>query len=130
MAEEWRVSLTLGGPAGAENYDNAAIRAQLRKRLGRRIAVTGEKPHIYLYAPTAEAADGAVHVAQEVLAEHSSYADLQVERWDPVREAWGDQPPDPADDAVPDLPEVRRRRRRAAIEGAFIELAGRFIETM
>ena len=127
MAEEWRISLTLDGPAGARHYDNAAIRVQLRKRLGKRIAVTGEKAHIFLYVPTAEAADGATHVAQEVLAEHSLYADLQVERWDPVREAWGDRPPDPADDAVPDLPELRRQRRRAEVAGV-LELVGRIIE--
>jgi hypothetical protein len=112
VAEEWRVSLTFSGPSGARHYDNAAIRAQLRKRLGKHITISGEKAHIHLYAPTMETAEEAEQVAREVLGQQSLYADSRLLRWDPVRKVWQDARTDLPDDADPELPATRKRQRR------------------
>ena len=81
MAEEWRVSLVIGG--GGSTVKGSRYRDLLRARLGDDVAVSAGKTHLFLYAGSAKAADEAGQVARAVLEEHGQFAEVRVERWDP-----------------------------------------------
>ena len=57
MAEEWRVSLVIGG--GGSTVKGSRYRDLLRARLGDDVAVSAGKMHLFLYAGSAKAADEA-----------------------------------------------------------------------
>jgi hypothetical protein len=122
MAGEWRVSLIFNDHLGARKkpYSGTAVRDLLRSRFGDDIAVSAEiKGHIFFYAGTADAAEGAEHVAWEVLAQQNLSADFRLERWDPSGQAWRDAPAGAPNGAVAGLPEAhednpRRGRLRSA----------------
>ena len=61
MAEEWRVSLVIGG--GGSTVKGSRYRDLLRARLGDDVAVSAGKMHLFLYAGSAKAADEAGQVA-------------------------------------------------------------------
>ena len=81
MAEDWRVTVTL-----SEAEDAGALLARLREHEAgeapdRRVAVSADGPHVYLYADTeaaARAADGAV---REELGAESLHGDIALDRW-------------------------------------------------
>ena len=81
MAEEWRVSLVMGG--GGSTVKRSRYRDLLRARLGDDVAVSAAKMHLFLYAGSAKAADEAGQVARAVLEEHGQFAEVRLERWDP-----------------------------------------------
>ena len=60
----------------------------LRSRAGEDVSVTAGKTGVFLYAATADAAATAEGMAREVLAQQGLVADVQLDRWDPSREAW------------------------------------------
>src|SRR5690348_12221427 len=78
MAEEWRVSLVIGGAVKGSH-----CRDLLRDRLGDDIAVSATKTHLYLYAGSVKAAEEAGQVARAVLEEQGRFAEVRLERWDP-----------------------------------------------
>ena len=116
MAEEWRVSVVIGGRGGA--IKGSHCRDLLRNRLGDDIAVSATKTHLYLYAGSVKAADEAGQVARAVLEEQGRLADVRVERWDPSGGEWRD-PDEPAEHE--DRPEPGRPETTAA---AFVKGAG------
>ena len=86
MAEEWRVSLVIGGGGGT--VKGSRYRDLLRARLGDDVAVSARKTQLYLYAGSAKAADEAGQVARAVLEEQGRFAEVRLERWDPSGEEW------------------------------------------
>ena len=116
MAEEWRVSLVIGGRGGA--VKGSRNRDLLRNRLGDDIAVSATKTHLYLYAGSAKAAEEAGQVARAVLEEQGQLAEVRLERWDPSGGEWRD-PDEPAEHE--DSPEPSRLQTTAT---AFIKGMG------
>jgi hypothetical protein len=116
MAEEWRVSLVIGG--GGSTIKGSRYRDLLRGRLGDDVLVSAGKMHLFLYTGSAKAADEAGQVARAVLEEHGQFAEVRVERWDPSAGEWRD-PDEPAEHE--DRPEPGRLETTAI---AFIKGAG------
>ena len=87
----------------------------LRSRAGEDVSVTAGKTGVFLYAATADAAATAEGMAREVLAQQGLVADIQLDQWDPSREAWLPH----GDAAAAELPSAQepdpgRKRLRAA----------------
>jgi hypothetical protein len=116
MADEWRVSLVIGG--GGSTVKGSRYRDLLRARLGDDVAVSAGKMHLFLYAGSAKAADEAGQVARAVLEEHGQFAEVRLERWDPSGGEWRD-PDEPAEPE--DRPEPGRLQTTAI---AFVRGAG------
>ena len=116
MAEEWRVSLVIGG--GGSTIKGSRYRDLLRARLGDDVLVSAGKMHLFLYTGSAKAADEAGQVARAVVAEHGQFAEVRVERWDPSAGEWRD-PDEPAEHE--DSPESSRLQTTAT---AFVKGAG------
>jgi hypothetical protein len=116
MAEEWRVSLVIGG--GGSAVKGSRFRDLLRARLGDDVLVSAGKMHLFLYTGSAKAADEAGQVARAVVEEHGQFAEVRLERWDPSGGEWRD-PDEPAEHE--DSPEPSRLETTAA---AFVKGAG------
>ena len=116
MAEEWRVSLVIGG--GGSTIKRSLYRDLLRTRLGDDVLVSAGKMHLFLYTGSAKAADEAGQVARAVLEEQGQLADVRLERWDPSGGEWRD-PDEPAEHE--DSPESGRLQTTAT---AFVKGAG------
>jgi hypothetical protein len=89
MAEDWRVTATLheegSTPRALRALQEHEVTAEVRERLGDRIAVSGEGTRIFLYADTRDAAQRAENVLGEVLSHHGLSADSALDRWHPSR---------------------------------------------
>jgi len=120
MAEEWRVSLVIGG--GGSTVKGSRYRDLLRARLGDDVAVSAGRMHLFLYAGSAKAADEAGQVARAVLEEHGQFAEVRVERWDPSGGEWRD-PDEPAEHEDPPEPGRLQTTAVAFIKGAGQALA-------
>ena len=116
MAEEWRVSLVIGG--GGSTIKGSRYRDLLRARLGDDVLVSAGKMHLFLYTGSAKAADEAGQVARAVVEEHGQVAEVRLERWDPSGGEWRD-PDEPAEHE--DSPEPSRLQTTAT---AFVKGAG------
>jgi hypothetical protein len=123
VADDYRVRIEFADEGHGLRFGRALserqLAGELRERLGDRVVVTRDGPHVFMYAGGLDQAHAAQAVAREALAEHELRADVSaVERWHPVEERWEDA-------AVP-LPETRaeedaERRRweeRQAAEAA------------
>jgi hypothetical protein len=91
---DWRVTVSLAEPAHAGRVRRAISEREaerdVRRRLGRAVAVGGNGSDVFLYAGTEVAAREAERVAREVLAEHGIPAGFTIERWHPAEEKWED----------------------------------------
>jgi hypothetical protein len=94
MAEEWRVSLVVGG--GGSAVKGSRYRDLLRARLDDDVMVSAGNIHLFLYTGSAKAADEAGQVARAVLEEHGQFAEVRVERWDRSAGEWRN-PGEPAE---------------------------------
>ena len=102
MAEDWRVTVTL-----REEEEAAGLLARLREHEAgeapdRRVAVSADGPHVFLYADTEAAARAAEGAVREALGENLS-ADIALDRWHPIAEQW--------EDASVPLPQTDEERR-------------------
>ena len=102
--------LASGKPVSADSVCDL-----LRSRAGEDVSVTAGKTGVFLYAATADAAATAEGMAREVLAQQGLVADIQLDQWDPSREAWLPH----GDAAAAELPSAQepdpgRKRLRAA----------------
>jgi hypothetical protein len=95
--------LSLGERLKALDLDDEA-----QERLGSRVIVTRDGPHLFLYANSRESAAEAERVVRELLADEGLEATVQATRWHPHAEAWKD-----ADEPLPDTPEAIEAERRA-----------------
>jgi hypothetical protein len=93
-SNDWRVTISLPGPAHAErarqSLSEREVEEDVRRRLGRSVAVGADDSQIFLYAGTEVAAREAEQVAREVLAPLGIEAEFAVHRWHPVEEEWED----------------------------------------
>ena len=98
--EEHRLSL--GERLRALDLDDEA-----RERLGSRVIVTRDGPHMFLYASTRESCAEAERVVRELLAGEGMHGAVQATRWHPVAGEWKD-----ADAPLPDTPDAIEAERR------------------
>jgi hypothetical protein len=107
VAEDWRVTATLHEDGAASRALRALheheVEAEVRERLGNRIAVSGEGTRVFLYANTRHAAQGAENVLGEAFSQRGLSADWALERWHPLEERW--------EDAALALPRTAEERR-------------------
>ena len=60
----------------------------IRRQVGRTIAVGADDRQIFLYAGTETAARDAERIARDVLARHGIAAESALHRWHPIEEQW------------------------------------------
>ena len=111
MAEdEFRVEVELDDeeheqPLG-ERLRSLDLDDEARERLGSRVVVTRDGPHIFLYTATRESAAEAERVVRELLASDELHGSIRTTRWHPVAQDWKD-----ADEPLPDTPEALEAER-------------------
>jgi len=92
--DEWRVEIDLADEAHGfglgERFRAHDLDDEARKRLGRRIVVTRDGPHVFLYAGNEAGVHQAELVARELVAADGLSADISVTRWHPLEEEWLD----------------------------------------
>ena len=97
-SDDWRVTISLADQAQVKQAQRALsgheVEEDVRRQLGRTIAVVPGDSQIFLYAGSESAAVEAVRVARDVLARHDIQAEFALHRWHPIEEQW--QSPDVA----------------------------------
>ena len=92
--DDWRVTVTLHDEAhvgrALQSLREHEVEDDVRRRLGRRVAVSADGPRVFLYAGTEDAAREADRVVREVLAQRGLGADFALDRWHPAEEEWQD----------------------------------------
>lgn len=92
--DEYRVEVDLGdeghGITLGERFDAMDLDDEARERLGSRVIVTRDGVHLFLYAPTRQAADEAARVVTELMAADEIPGAAAVTRWHPIAEDWED----------------------------------------
>jgi len=90
--DDWRVTVTLHDEAhvgrALQSLREHEVEDDVRRRLGRRVAVSADGPRVFLYAGTEDAAREADRVVRQVLAERGLSADFALDRWHPAEEEW------------------------------------------
>ena len=103
---DWRVTATLHDEAQAgtvlRSLHERELADDVRRRLGRRVAVSADGARVFLYAGSENAAREAEGVARELLTGRGLGADFALDRWHPVAEEW-----EAADVAMPQTEEQR-----------------------
>ncbi len=93
-SNDWRVTISLGDQAQAgraqRSLSGHEVEEDVRRRLGRNIAVSADDSQIFLYAGTEMAAREAERVALDVLGKDGIQAEVAVHRWHPIEEEWED----------------------------------------
>jgi hypothetical protein len=94
MAEDWRVTVTVGDEEHAQHVVDAlrehSVDADLRARFGDRVAVSADGSNVFLYADTEATARAAESVVQDVLRGRSIEAQFALDRWHAIEERWED----------------------------------------
>ena len=107
-SDDWRVTISVTGQAHAGQAQPPAslrqVEEDIRRQVGRAIAVGAGDTQIFLYAGDESAARDADRVARDVLAGHGIAAESAVHRWHPIEERWED----------PDVPMPRTEAERQA----------------
>ena len=89
---DWRVTISLPGQAHVEraqrSFSEHEVEEDVRRRLGRSVAVGAGDSQIFLYAGTEVAAREAERVARDVLARRNIRAEFALHRWHPIEEEW------------------------------------------
>ena len=116
MNDDWRLRIELDDEAHghplAERLRSLELDDEVRERLGGDVIVTRDGSRMFLYAGSEEAAREAERVVGEVLAGGGLTADVSVECWHPVEEAWLDPSVPLPQDAAQEAAEYRRREQR------------------
>jgi hypothetical protein len=93
-SNDWRVTISLTDPAHLEqarqSFSAHEVEEDVRRQLGRSIAIGAGDSQIFLYAGTENAARDAERVARDVLASQGIQAEFALHRWHPIEEAWED----------------------------------------
>ena len=97
MSDDWRVTVTLRDDSDSERLQRLLaapgeeIEAQVRPRLGDRVAVSRDGPRVFLYADTSAHAHEAEQVAKGIVAARDLSAEFAVDCWHPLEERWEDE---------------------------------------
>ena len=117
ISEEWRVEVDLGeeghGPSLGERLRALDLDDEARERLGGRVIVTRDGPHVFLYAGSGAAAREAERVARGLVAEEQVSAEISVTRWDEAAGAWVGPQGQPGAEAAASSPAELSARVRA-----------------
>ena len=84
-SEEWRVEVDLDVSERLRSLD---LDDEARERLGGRMIVTRDGPHVFLYATTADAAREGERVIRSLLEEDGLSGTVTLTRWDEEQDAW------------------------------------------
>jgi len=110
-SDDWRVTLSVtSAPAGQAEQSAeqppglGQVEDDIRRQVGRGIAVGAGDAQIFLYADTETAAGDAERIARDVLAGHGMMAETAVHRWHPIEERW----------ETPDVPIPQTKAEREA----------------
>ena len=91
-SNDWRVTISLPDGVHAEqarrSFSVHEVEDDVRRRLGRSVAVGAGDSQIFLYAATEIAAREAERVARDVLGQDGIQAQFAVHRWHPLEEEW------------------------------------------
>jgi hypothetical protein len=89
---DWRVTISLPDQAHVEaaqrSFSEHEVEDDVRRRVGRNIAVGAGDSQIFLYAGTEVAAREAEQVARDVLGRLDILAEFALHRWHPIEEEW------------------------------------------
>jgi hypothetical protein len=115
-SEDWRVTISVSGPADAAQAQQpvslSQVEEDIRRQVGRGVAVGAGDTQIFLYADTEAAARDAGQVAADVLARDGVSAESALHRWHPLEEQW----------ETPDVPmpqtEAERQAERQRLQDA------------
>jgi hypothetical protein len=86
-SDDWRVTVSVSGP-GQPPFSLSQAEEDIRRQVGRGIAVGAGGAQIFMYAGTETAARDAERIACEVLAGHGIAVESAVHRWHPIEEHW------------------------------------------
>ncbi len=91
-SDDWRVTISVSGQAQAGReqrpFSLHEVEEDIRRQVGRPIAVGADDRQIFLYAGTETAARDAERIARDVLARHGIAAESALHRWHPIEEQW------------------------------------------
>jgi len=91
-SNDWRVTISLADPSllerAQQSFSGHEVDQDVRRQLGRSIAVGAGDSQIFLYTGTELAARDAERVAREVLARQGIQAEFALHRWHPIEEEW------------------------------------------
>jgi hypothetical protein len=85
--DDWRVTISMSG-AGEQPVPLSQTEEDIRRQVGRGVAVGAGDAQIFMYAGTEAAARDAERTARDVLAGHGIAAESAVHRWHPIEEQW------------------------------------------
>jgi hypothetical protein len=94
MADDWRLTVDFDdeekGTQLVEWLSALEFASEERHRLGKRVVVSREGAHVFLYADTETLAHEVEAVVHDGLADQKRQAHVRLERWHPVAEEWKD----------------------------------------
>ena len=102
-SDDWRVTVSVSGP-GQPPFSLRQAEEDIRRQVGRSVAVGAGDAQIFMYAGTETAAQDAERTAREVLAGHGIAVESAVHRWHPIEEQW----------ETPDVPMPQTKAEREA----------------
>jgi hypothetical protein len=121
--DEWRVEIDLDDEAHGfglgERFRAHDLDDEARKRLGHRIVVTRNGPHVFLYAGDEAGANQAEMIARELVATDDLSADITVTRWHPLEEEWLDASIPLPRSEEEQQEELERREETERLEGTY-----------
>ena len=91
-SDDWRVTISVSDQAQTGQAQRSVslrpVEEDIRRQVGRTIAVGADDRQIFLYAGTETAARDAERIARDVLARHGIAAESALHRWHPIEEQW------------------------------------------
>ena len=90
-SDDWRVTISVGDAQAGQAQQSVSlpqVEEDIRRQVGRGVAVGAGEGQIFLYAGTEAAAGDAERIARDVLAGHGMTAESAVHRWHPIEERW------------------------------------------
>ena len=91
-SDDWRVTISVSDQAQTGQAQRSVslrpVEEDIRRQVGRTIAVGADDRQIFLYAGAETAARDAERIARDVLARHGIAAESALHRWHPIEEQW------------------------------------------
>ena len=93
-ADEYRIEVNLEDEAHGhpltERLSSLDLDDEVAQRLGDRVIVTRDGPHLFVYAQSREAAAEAERVVRDTLIEDGLSGEVKATRWNPTAGRWQD----------------------------------------